>query len=329
MIFDYIFLLPDHEMLDLYLDEDQPQNFIIPISKNLCDNKKKLFERLYRSHNKFCFLIESGSVDVSPEGIETLVNSITSFLFLPTYIKHNGHYILLVEDCSKATEFQVFKTRLKQTMQRQVVTEIRIAGINSIRLEQTNGEIFVSLKEFNCYLSSSGFDTNPDNFITGKLQPADIDKKWVVGISSREDFQHKILRIKQFEKLFLSINPLLTTLIKESRSVKNNYITTKAENDLLRMKLKNTIENLKALRDTANGEIHYLRSNHKMVEGIDPAHSKMLGELREKIERLESARNNIQQWYDSEYETLPLWYKRFGHVVKVLKGKRSFKSLFK
>jgi hypothetical protein len=25
---------------------------------------------------------------------------------------------------------------------------------------------------------------------------------------------------------------------------------------------------------------------------------------------------------------LPLWYKRFGHIIKVLTGKRSFKSLF-
>jgi hypothetical protein len=34
------------------------------------------------------------------------------------------------------------------------------------------------------------------------------------------------------------------------------------------------------------------------------------------------------KWYHNEYEVLPLWYKRFGHIIKVLMGKRSFRSLF-
>lgn len=37
---------------------------------------------------------------------------------------------------------------------------------------------------------------------------------------------------------------------------------------------------------------------------------------------------DIKEWYHQEYETLPLWFKRLGHIVKVLMGKRSFKSLF-
>ena len=36
----------------------------------------------------------------------------------------------------------------------------------------------------------------------------------------------------------------------------------------------------------------------------------------------------IQEWYDKEYEVLPIWYKRTGHVLKVIMGKRSFASLF-
>jgi len=36
----------------------------------------------------------------------------------------------------------------------------------------------------------------------------------------------------------------------------------------------------------------------------------------------------VIQWYHKEYEVLPLWYKRFGHIIKVFMGKRTFKSLF-
>jgi hypothetical protein len=37
---------------------------------------------------------------------------------------------------------------------------------------------------------------------------------------------------------------------------------------------------------------------------------------------------DLQQWYEREYEVLPVWYKRVGHIVKVLIGKRNFRSLF-
>lgn len=33
-------------------------------------------------------------------------------------------------------------------------------------------------------------------------------------------------------------------------------------------------------------------------------------------------------WYYYEHEILPLWYKQFGHIIKVIMGKRSFRSLF-
>src|SRR6185295_4469308 len=245
------FLLPASNGLDLYLEEDQPQSFIIPISLKLVDEKKQLFEYLYRSDHKFCFLIGSEVAELSQEGMEILVNLVTSFLFLPNYIKHNGNYVLLLDNCSKTAESKAFKERLKQTLQKQVVTEISIVDINKDQLQETNGDVFVSLKEFNCYLRTSGFDTS--NFFTDKFQPAIIDKKWIIQVESKEDFQLKISRIKQFEKLFFSINPLLTSLITEFRSVKSNYTNARTENELLKMKLKNTIDNLKALRDTANG----------------------------------------------------------------------------
>lgn len=36
----------------------------------------------------------------------------------------------------------------------------------------------------------------------------------------------------------------------------------------------------------------------------------------------------IKRFYHYEYEILPLWYKRLGHVIKVLMGKRTLRSLF-
>ena len=36
----------------------------------------------------------------------------------------------------------------------------------------------------------------------------------------------------------------------------------------------------------------------------------------------------LLRFYKNEYEILPTWYKRFGHIVKVIAGKRTFRSLF-
>ena len=37
--------------------------------------------------------------------------------------------------------------------------------------------------------------------------------------------------------------------------------------------------------------------------------------------------DTLFHWYQKEYEALPLWYKRFGQLIKVLTGKRTAKSL--
>lgn len=36
----------------------------------------------------------------------------------------------------------------------------------------------------------------------------------------------------------------------------------------------------------------------------------------------------IDNFYYNEYEILPLWYKKIGHIIKVVTGKRTFRSLF-
>lgn len=44
------------------------------------------------------------------------------------------------------------------------------------------------------------------------------------------------------------------------------------------------------------------------------------------VQKKQTAEN--VEWYQHEYEILPRLYKRVGHVIKVLMGKRTFRSLF-
>ncbi len=46
------------------------------------------------------------------------------------------------------------------------------------------------------------------------------------------------------------------------------------------------------------------------------------------IIRSNSQAKELQEYYNKEYEILPKWYKKLGHLLKVLMGKRNFRSLF-
>lgn len=72
-----------------------------------------------------------------------------------------------------------------------------------------------------------------------------------------------------------------------------------------------------------------MRSNKKLSEELgytklDLENQKTyLDFFKDKDEALK-----INEFYHNEYEILPLWYKKMGHIIKVLMGKRTFNSLF-
>ena len=47
------------------------------------------------------------------------------------------------------------------------------------------------------------------------------------------------------------------------------------------------------------------------------------------ILRSDHSTKELQEYYDREYEILPTWYKRIGHILKVMMGKRTIRSLFR
>jgi hypothetical protein len=88
-------------------------------------------------------------------------------------------------------------------------------------------------------------------------------------------------------------------------------------------------EVLKQTNDYKIANILY--EKEKIIE--DYKHQLSLKDIDKKNNELylsvqKSERANALEWYYYEYEILPVWYKRFGHIVKVLIGKRTFKSLF-
>jgi hypothetical protein len=69
-----------------------------------------------------------------------------------------------------------------------------------------------------------------------------------------------------------------------------------------------------ALIDEYKGELDIKRSTEKDIQNYLSLQKKQTAD-------------NVE-WYHNEYEILPTWYKRIGHVIKVMMGKRTFRSLF-
>ncbi|HTI10179.1 MAG TPA: hypothetical protein VL832_16540 [Puia sp.] len=67
------------------------------------------------------------------------------------------------------------------------------------------------------------------------------------------------------------------------------------------------------------------------VQKIHALTAQELNNQRQYVDVLRSdhAANELQEYYTREYEILPLWFKRVGHIVKVFTGKRTLRSLFR
>jgi hypothetical protein len=75
------------------------------------------------------------------------------------------------------------------------------------------------------------------------------------------------------------------------------------------------------------------RQLHKQVQQLELLCKAAQQEISNQVSHNQILRSSsqataLQNYYNNEYEVLPLWFKRLGHVVKALMGKRSFKSLY-
>jgi hypothetical protein len=109
---------------------------------------------------------------------------------------------------------------------------------------------------------------------------------------SLEDYQSAFNSMQQTEKNFKEHDPALYSLIGENNSLEKELQSLRRLYACTAIELKNQQQ-----------YVEVLRSGHATKE--------------------------IQDYYTNEYEILPLWYKRFGHILKVLTGKRAFKSLYR
>jgi len=105
---------------------------------------------------------------------------------------------------------------------------------------------------------------------------------------------------------------------------------------------------IKGLETTEEALLKDARYIHSLLSGKEQARSTLqtlqveTGLLKEDLDSLKSYFSfynepnsgyrkkvkEISDFYHYEYDILPLWFKQLGHLIKVLMGKRTFRSLF-
>ena len=131
-------------------------------------------------------------------------------------------------------------------------------------------------------------------------------------------------------------NTYYNNYISNSYNFYDPFIINKETNQPIRQVIQylNTLNsNVQTAHPYLFNNLHELvlikRENIKLKQ-VNDEQKKELKILAE-LFNINAAHNEMEyvlKFYHSEYEVLPLWYKRFGHIIKVLMGKRSFKSLF-
>ncbi|MES1220823.1 MAG: hypothetical protein ABUT20_35310 [Bacteroidota bacterium] len=333
MFFDYIFLLKNDDPFSAAMSEN---NFAIPLNKDTLNHKAKFFEQLYQSPRQFCFAISAPIIRDNEKSMsEEFISFLTTSLFLPTYLKHKLDYLLLLsDDFETGAELDAFKNKLAKELSMQGIKEIVIESVNENQFskeEPKSSRVCISNIELNNYFVKGDDDSYLEKNINFMVTPELLQKKWVVQVKDEQDYNRKVQLVKNFENKFSVSLPLASTLLKKFNSEENNSTVLLAENEILKFKLQNHADYLRLLRGDASwymeehSRLQTQFSNGDSSSNINVNYSHLLSQ----IEYLESNRKVIIEWYTNEYEILPRWYKRLGHLIKAIMGKRSFKSLIK
>jgi hypothetical protein len=335
MLFKYIFLIDYYKpgMISSFGHEFNDE-LIIPLTGEMLDNRKEFFNDLSASGHQFAFLISAEIVNDYIENSESnLIQSITSLLFLPNYIRNKGCQVIFINGKSQPdNQLTLFSVKFKSELDGQGVDNIAIETLDTNPPENYNrtDEAAVINEDLISYLKEKPVAVSFDEYFKRLLRFPLLTQKWVIPIDSPETFLHYHSLIKKLEFYFVSKEPILAYYINNYNLLESSVTKLRNENRLLTIKQQNSMHYLKILRQTSLEQIHQLaQHNLQKKENLIGEERSPNADMLKEIEYLQKNRDTIQEWYTKEYEILPRWYKRIGHLIKVLMGKRTFRSLFK
>lgn len=343
MYFHYTFLLTGFFKNDFIPDSPESSAIIIPVEEPLWEERAYYLQKLYATSATFCFGFFRTGMEWENIELSYIRDSLSLYFFLPNYIKKAGAYLLAADlDAGRSKEVM---TTIEQLLEAQGIAPLaKNYTVTNSRFSQLNKYYYYNadlIEAFNNEPSSINFSALFKKIVADN----GANKQIVVTVKDEEDYKRKIGVINDFEQWVSNNEKAYVDLLSIFNKVNDEYLQLQIDNKKLKFRLDNHDDYIKALRKIAQWHvneyhrIHYEKQMIMQQYGIAASDvntgssSSMLFAsdevLQKELEYLRENRDNIQNWYNKEYEALPTWYKRFGHIIKVLTGKRSFKSLYK
>lgn len=241
---------------------------------------KESLDKLYNFAEGIRLFQFALTLDIHEVPSEECIKFVTSFLFLPCYL--------------------------------------RIEQQPVINLSATSQELLIkATSTFTAYLSSHGFNNVGINQFTKSAEQSETNScRLFTSSSELLKYYKQVLQSDQFYNNSVFFYTHSMEVFRETLS-----LLQQAETEFMESypKLYRLTNNNRILEKEIGG----LRRKIAFTE-TELNHQKQYNDIL----RSEHSTKELQKYYDHEYEILPKWYKRFGHVLKVMTGKRTFRSLF-
>jgi hypothetical protein len=294
-------LLPSYFIIDITrLDElpdiQLPENFFLAykITPGNIDQLNTFYKKLFlsNSHTPFSLFISiDNGKTLALEEFEKHLEHLVSLSFHYSYNKSNGDNPLFIfESTTEGADKYISSLR-------KALTDQGYNALETIIIDHTPASA-AGIKERNtiCLYPQSG----SGDFLSGYFREISTitssRNTFFFFIDNPGNIRPVLATIEEAEKMLKKEAPQAWRLLKENRAMA-----------VKQQELQNQL--------TILGEkLESLSSYHLHSNAPDSVYKKQVIEL--------------QEFYNTEYEVLPLWFKRLGHIVKVLTGKRTFKSLY-
>jgi hypothetical protein len=250
------------------------------------------YRKLFSSPEKypFCLLISlENELNKPAGGFDSLVDFLVAFSFHFRYIKVNYDSPLILFEIDKE-ETNEYISIIKEALKGHGYNDIETVVIykNNISPTERKKNIRFDLHD--------NIDGLLCEYISSIKKLNSSDSSFFFFLDKPENLPEILDRIQKAETIIREDLPQTYYLLKEN-------ISLRAEEQELLLKI-----------ELLGEQLNSLNNYHLYYNSSDTRYKRQITELL--------------KFYKSEYEILPLWYKRFGHILKVIMGKRTFRSLF-
>jgi hypothetical protein len=284
------FFIIDFEKSGDTLKIEVPENghLCFRITRSFTDRVHSTNKQLLSSHKKNQFCLLV-NVDEWEADFGQMINSLVPYTFFYNYLKFDYENPFVI--------LETWQTG-KEGYVELVKEQFRHHGYNDVDIMILNrpGSTLSPVEKSNWFDFRKDDENFRSAYINKMIQISSANSFMYFSLNDAGDLAPLLKLIEETDTLILKQFPQLYHLLEEQTAAKKKQQEMRFQ--------------IGVQRERIDSIINY----HAFLSTADNRYSKQIKELME--------------FYKNEYEILPMWYKRFGHVIKVITGKRTFKSLF-